>query len=260
MLRAHLEDLQQCWSNVVLGVQPRQRVIRVEGSLPDEAAIVLQLHLEKWIGQRGEVVVVDAGVSEGGGDADLPHIILDGKLLSPEGKRPPVFAERRVVRHRAVDEVRDAGLLRSVRTCLADRHFIGPMDGVDESDLGTREQSGQQTTASRGVGQISFDELYVGESGQLIRNNTLLRADLSPDMPADRCGGANERRRLSTGRVDGHDGLTRHDTCWVNQRASTRDSVSEARIRRRCWRGPGLRRTEWDGKGPLRSRKSEKRS
>ena len=70
-LGAILEDLHYCGANIVFGIQPRQRLIGMEGSLPMEISILVKLHAEQGIRQRGEVVVVDAGIDESRRKADL---------------------------------------------------------------------------------------------------------------------------------------------------------------------------------------------
>lgn len=56
----------------------------MEWRLPYEASVRLQLHAEEGVGKAGEVVVVDAGVDEGGWKSDLADVILNGELLCPE--------------------------------------------------------------------------------------------------------------------------------------------------------------------------------
>lgn len=69
--RAVLEDLKHGGPNIVFRVEPGNRLVRVEGCGPTEAAIRLELHAEKWVGETGEIVVVDARVDEGSGYANL---------------------------------------------------------------------------------------------------------------------------------------------------------------------------------------------
>jgi len=54
MLGAHLEDLQQCRSDIVFGIQPRKRIVGMEWGLPNKTAIVLQLHLEQRVLEMDE--------------------------------------------------------------------------------------------------------------------------------------------------------------------------------------------------------------
>lgn len=75
-LRAILEDLHDCGANIMFGIQPRQRPIRVERCLPMEAAILVKLHAEQGIRQGGEIIVVDAGIDESCGKADLWLMLL----------------------------------------------------------------------------------------------------------------------------------------------------------------------------------------
>lgn len=49
MIGAHLENLEKCWPHIMFRIEPRKRIVRVERCLPDEAAVVLKLHLKQWI-------------------------------------------------------------------------------------------------------------------------------------------------------------------------------------------------------------------
>ena len=71
LFQSILEDLQYCWTHVVLCIQPGERVIRVEGSLPKEAAIVVKLHAKQRVRERREVIIVDAGIHESCWKANL---------------------------------------------------------------------------------------------------------------------------------------------------------------------------------------------
>jgi hypothetical protein len=50
--------LQHGGTDVVFGVEPRERDVRVERGLPSERAVWLEFHAEKGIRQTGEVVIV----------------------------------------------------------------------------------------------------------------------------------------------------------------------------------------------------------
>lgn len=78
------EDLQDCRPDVVFGVEPGERDVWVKGRLPFEAAVGFQFHAEERIWQAGEVVVIDARIYKGRGQADLSDVILDGELGAPE--------------------------------------------------------------------------------------------------------------------------------------------------------------------------------
>ena len=45
-LGAILEDLHYCGADIMFGIQPRQRLIGMEGGLPMETAILVKLHAE----------------------------------------------------------------------------------------------------------------------------------------------------------------------------------------------------------------------
>lgn len=81
-----LEYLQHGWSDVVLGVQPRQGGTRMERGSPFETSIRLEFHTEERVWQASEVVVIYPGVYKCGREAYL-H-------ASQQKKNKPPGAER----------------------------------------------------------------------------------------------------------------------------------------------------------------------
>lgn len=131
--RPILEDLQHGGPDIMFGIEPRQRDVRMEGGPPLEAAVGLKVHAEERIRQAGEVVVVDTRIDEGGGEADLADIVLDGKLGAPEREGGPLLVgEDAVVRHGAVDVVLDGGLLGGVGEGAACGDLVAVEGRVDE--------------------------------------------------------------------------------------------------------------------------------
>lgn len=65
--KAIFKDLDHTRAHVVFGVQPRERLVRMERGGPAKTAVGLQFHAEERVVQTGEVVVVDAGIDECGG-------------------------------------------------------------------------------------------------------------------------------------------------------------------------------------------------
>lgn len=88
-----LENLDDCRTNIMLRVQPWQGFVRVEGRSPCKTPIRLQFHAKERIRKTGEVIIVDAGVNEGGWEANLSPSVLLGspqlaKAKSPRGQGP----------------------------------------------------------------------------------------------------------------------------------------------------------------------------
>lgn len=177
--------------------------------LPHEAAIILQLHLEEGIRQRGEIVVVDAGVDKSCRDAELADVILYCELGGPHRQCYPVGAEDGMVWHAGIDIMSDAGSLGSVRTRFADGHFIAPVDSVDEGDLGSKEepvQQGRPLWAS----EIAFDKFDIGQRLELFGYEAFPVPNLGPNMPADGRCSSNEGGGLPSSRVDSRDDFLGH--------------------------------------------------
>ena len=74
--RAVFEDLKHSGPDIVFRVEPGKSLVRMEGCGPAEASIRLELHAEEWVGETGEVVVVDARVDESSGYANLSRYTL----------------------------------------------------------------------------------------------------------------------------------------------------------------------------------------
>ena len=60
----------------MLRVEPWQRFVWMEWGCPLEAAVGLEFHAEKGIGQTGEIIVVDACIDECCWKANLEHVSL----------------------------------------------------------------------------------------------------------------------------------------------------------------------------------------
>lgn len=96
---AVLEELENRGANIVLSIEPRQLCIFVEGCLPDKGAIILDFCTKERIEERGEVVVVDAGINKSGREVELAYVVLYLVLGSPERERGPILVVGRVIGH-----------------------------------------------------------------------------------------------------------------------------------------------------------------
>lgn len=159
-LRAVLENLQQRRTNVMLGVQPRQRDFRIERRTPLEAPVWQQLHLEERVWQAREVVIVDAGVDKGGGHSELADVVLDGELGRPLRDGGPGTMHG-MIRHTAVDVVLDcAGAFGGVCQVVADGDLVAGLGGgVDEGELGAFEELVHQGGVAE---QRALQERHIG--------------------------------------------------------------------------------------------------
>lgn len=167
----------------------------MERSLPHEASIVLELHLEERIREGGKVIVVNARIRKGCWNADLSHIVFDRKLRRPHWQSSPVLSERRVIGHTRIDIMRYASTLSSIRTCLANGDFITPMSGVDKGYLGTSEEAIQQLIPVRSS-EIAFDELNIGKFREFVIDKAIPVPNLRSDLPTYSSCSADERSGL----------------------------------------------------------------
>ncbi|KAL5946858.1 hypothetical protein ACKVV1_011558 [Pyricularia oryzae] len=139
-LGAFLEDAEDCSAKVVLAVDPGELGVGVERRLPHERSVFLQLHTKERVGQRGEVVVVDARVDKGGLEAlERPHVRLNLVLGPVKRQAGPVRVVGRVVRHGRVDKVGDSGGEGLVGQRLADGDLVAVKGSVDKSQLAAAE-------------------------------------------------------------------------------------------------------------------------
>ena len=83
----------------MLRVKPRKLLVRVKRCLPDKAAVGLVFHAEQRKVETGEVVVVNAAVDKGCRKSDLTNVLLDSEFGCPHGKRSPLVAKYRMIRH-----------------------------------------------------------------------------------------------------------------------------------------------------------------
>lgn len=237
-LRAVLEDLQQGRSHVVLGVQPGEWDLRIERRTPFEAAVFQQLHLEERVGQAGEVVVVDAGVDEGGGHAELADVVLDGELGRPLRDGGPGSVDG-MIRHAAVDVVLDgAGAFGGVGQIPADGDLVAGLGGgVDEGELGALEQLIHQRDVAE---QRALQEGDIGQLLQFGGNHAFQGVDLRAHRVPHGRRDTDQRRCLSAGPVDDGNGLLRlchpggRDLVWEGKgiRSSGEGNQREERDKR----------------------------
>ncbi len=178
----------------------------MKGGLPFESAVGLQFHAEERVRQRGEVVVVYAGIDERRRQADLADVILDGELGAPVGEGGPALAVDAVIGHAAVDIVLDAGLLGGVGQRATDGDLVAPRGGVDEGQLGADEQVGYEVP----VFERTDDQTDVFERLQLLCHEAIFGAELGAHAVADGGGDAREGGCLSTAGVDNDDRLRGH--------------------------------------------------
>lgn len=136
-----LENLQQGRPNIMLDIQPRQLDIGMKRRMPLKAPVRHQLHLKQRIRQAGEIIIVDPRVDKGGGQLQLPDIVLDGELGRPQRHRGP-GAMHGVIGHTAVDVVLDsAGAFGGIGQSTTDGDLIAGLGGgVDESQVGAFEE------------------------------------------------------------------------------------------------------------------------
>ena len=78
--RSVLEYLKDRRTGIMLCVKPRDGYVGIKRSLPLEATIRLQSHTEERHGKTGEIVIVNACVDKGSGDADLICAVLVSAL------------------------------------------------------------------------------------------------------------------------------------------------------------------------------------
>lgn len=97
--RSFFEQLIDGGADVVLGIKPWKFLVRVERRSPHEAAVILVLHAKQGKVEAGEVVVVNAAVDKGCGQANLSDVLLDSELWCPQGERSPFPAKYGVVGH-----------------------------------------------------------------------------------------------------------------------------------------------------------------
>ncbi len=203
------EDLQDCWPDVVFGVEPREGDVWVKGRLPFETAVGFQFHAEERIGQTREVIIIDARIDKCRWQADLSDVVLDGELGAPKRQSGPTLAVNAVVGHAAVDVVLDAGFLGGVGQSPADGHLVAPEGGVDKGQLGAGEEVRYEGLVFEGAD----DEADVLERFQLLCHEAIFRSQLGADLVSHGGGDAREGSRLSAGGVDddnclgGHPGL-----------------------------------------------------
>lgn len=187
----------------MLSIEPGEWVVWVEGRLPDEGLVGLQLHAEEGKGQTGEVVIVDAGVDKGRGHVELAHIFLDAILLGPKRQGRPVLVKGGVIGHAAVDVVFQAGFLCGIRQGATYGEFVSPVCGVDKGQIGILEEGSQEGLVIEGAGHQGD----VVEVGQLLCDDALALVDLGADMPADGGSDTDEAGSLTAGAVNGDDEL-----------------------------------------------------
>lgn len=95
--------------------------------------------------------------------------------------------------------MRDACLFGRVREGATRGVFIAPVCGIDESKLSAFEETADEFL----VCDFTFDQLYVGQLRELLRDNAIALAELRPYVPADGRGDADEACCLAAGAVDG---------------------------------------------------------
>lgn len=103
----------------------------------------------------------------------------------------------------------DASLLGGIRAGLAYGNLISPVRGVDESDPRAVEECLEQRLEIRSC-QVTFDQLDVRQRGKFLSDQAFLGLHLSPDMPTDGAGNADEGSALPASRVDCCDDFPGH--------------------------------------------------
>src|SRR5579859_3574070 len=83
--RAVFEDLEHCWADVVLGIEPWKLDIGMERRSPFESIIVFELHAEQRIWEASKVVIINAGIHEGRRQTELADVVFHGEFACPQG-------------------------------------------------------------------------------------------------------------------------------------------------------------------------------
>lgn len=66
----------------MLRVEPWQGFVRVEWGGPEKTTVRLKLHAEEWIGQAGEIIVVDTSVDECSRETNL--LLVNSPTIATE--------------------------------------------------------------------------------------------------------------------------------------------------------------------------------